>query len=83
MAVGTGPLSLTAGHRIHWRRAGRNRRRLRRRLAAAVKYDRLPNGGFERLEPYAGKLVRTVLKEGWWAGNSPVGRQRPRPTRRY
>lgn len=41
------------------------------------RYCWFPRGGFERLEPYDGKLSRTVLRGAWglvtvlWAGNGP------------
>jgi len=41
------------------------------------RHDWLPQGGFERLEPYDGKLSRTVLRGArglvtvLWAGNGP------------
>ena len=62
---------------------------------AEDRHDRLLRGGFERLEPYDGKLSRTVLRGArglvtvLWAGNgphlpgAPKPRADPHPQSRY
>jgi hypothetical protein len=46
---------------INWRQVCRSVRRLQIRIAEAMR-DRLPQGGFEGLEPYDWKLSCTVLR---------------------
>jgi hypothetical protein len=58
----------TTWRSIDWKEAGREVRRLQMRIAKAVQANCgivLPGQSFEMLEPYDGKLSRTVLRGEW------------------
>jgi len=64
---------LAAWKAIEWLRVKQEVRRLQMRIAKATHLPPRDHNlvhRFERLEPYEGKLSRTVLR-GAWAGNSP------------
>ncbi len=59
---------------IEWQSIERQVLRLQMRIAKAVRGRAAgsPLGVFVRLEPYAGKLARTVLRGGWTSNGSSL-----------
>ena len=60
---------------IDWQAIVRQVLRLQMRIAKATRAGRAagsPLGVFVRLEPYAGKLARTVLRGGWTSNGSSL-----------